>query len=56
MMHAGAAKKNVETNSESSKNINPGEILQAELRDGRRPRCPLSLDDGSAPAAEGEYI
>ena len=58
MMHAGAAKKNVETDSESSKNIDPGEMLQAGLRDVRRPRmrCPLSLGDGSAPAAEGEYI
>ena len=51
-----SSKKDVETDSESSKNIDPGEMLQAGLRDGRRPRCPLSLGDGSAPAAEGELI
>ena len=46
IIHAGAAKKmllKVETDSESSKNMNPGEMLQAGLSDGRRPRCPLSL-------------
>ena len=32
-----------QTDSESSKNIDPGEILQLGLTDGRRPRCPLSL-------------
>ena len=35
--------------SESSKNIDPGEMLQAGLRDGRRPRCPLSLGNGPRP-------
>ena len=40
----------VETDSESSKNIDTGEVLQSGLsRGGRRPRCPLSLGNGQRP-------
>ena len=38
----------VET-GESSNNIDPGEMLQAGLRDGRQPRCSLSLGNGRDP-------
>ena len=34
-------KMSKQTDSESSKNIDPGEIFQVGLTDGRRPRCPL---------------
>ena len=45
-----SSKKNVvEADSESSRNIDPGEMLQAGLRDGRRSRCPLSLGNGQRP-------
>ena len=37
-----------------SKNIDLGAMLQAGLRDGRQPRCPLSLGERPAPAVEGE--
>ena len=40
----------VETDSESSKNIDTGEVLQSGLsQGGRRPRCPLSLGNGQRP-------
>ena len=45
-----------QTDSESSKNIDPGEILQVGLTDGRRPRCPLSLGNGQRPLPRKENI
>ena len=43
-----------QTDSESSKNIDPGEILQVGLTDERRPRCPLSSGNGQSPLPRKE--
>ena len=37
-------------------NYSGDQTIRRLRRDGRRPRCPLSLGDGSVPAAEGEYM
>ena len=47
-------KMSKQTDSESSKNIDPGEILQVGLTDGRRQRCPLSLGNGQRPLPRKE--
>ena len=47
-------KMSKQTDSESSKNIGPGEILQVGLTDGGRPRCPLSLGNGQRPVPRKE--
>ena len=43
-----------QTDSESSKNIDPGEILQMGITDERRPRCPLSSGNGQRPLPRKE--
>ena len=47
--------KNVfETDSECSKKIDSGKMLQAGWRDGRQPGCPLSLGNGPRPLPKPE--
>ena len=46
----------VETESESSKNIDPGEMLQAGLKGRATTEMSTILGERPAPAVEGEYM